>query len=274
MNDQGQYLGRFAPSPTGELHFGSLVAAMASYCDAKHNLGEWLLRIDDIDPPREANGATQSIINTLKAFGFAWDREVLLQSTRSGAYRAALNTLSQHQLLYCCTCSRRDLSGSQHYPRHCLPDSLATAQATVMERLTQSATDTSVRLHIRDAADDPVLLRKDGLFAYALACAIDDADGITHVVRGADLLNATSHQVAVMRALGVKPPQYTHIPIATDSQGQKLSKQTQATVLDPQNAIALLTESWAFLGQESFAFNTIGEFWDAAISRWQINKLT
>ena len=292
MNNSGQYLGRFAPSPTGELHFGSLVAAMASYCDAKHNHGKWLVRIDDIDPPREVTGATDSIIDSLKALGFRWDDEVLLQSRRTHLYRAALNKLSAANLLYCCSCSRRDLADYQHYPGFCVPVSLPSAQDAVLNRLNEADAPTSVRMRIDfvvrftdqchgpieadfiNTPDDPLLFRKNGLFSYALACAVDDADGITHVVRGNDLLNTTSHQIAIMQALDMPVPQYAHIPLATDSQGHKLSKQTHAAVLDPKNAIALLAESWAHLRQDPFSFSTTGEFWNAAVSRWQLSKVS
>ncbi len=291
MNASGQYLGRFAPSPTGELHFGSLVAAMASYCDAKHNHGKWLVRIDNIDPPRELSGAIASIIESLTVFGFRWDNEIVMQADRSNVYRAALNDLSAANLLYCCSCIRRDLKAYQHYPGICVPASLASAQSDVMTRLDEGAALTSVRMrtdgivHFTDLChgpietnfnqtpDDPILLRKDGLFSYALACAVDDADGITHVVRGSDLLDTTSHQIAIMQALGKTAPQYAHIPVATGLDGQKLSKQTHAAVLDPQNAIALLGESWAHLGQDPFTFSTTGEFWNAAVSRWQLSKV-
>ncbi|MEE9335320.1 MAG: tRNA glutamyl-Q(34) synthetase GluQRS [Granulosicoccaceae bacterium] len=291
MNTSGQYLGRFAPSPSGELHFGSLVAAMASYCDAKHNHGQWLVRIDNIDPPREVSGATNSIIESLKAFGLNWDNDILMQADRSDAYRSALNTLSAANLLYCCSCIRRDLKAFQHYPGRCVPASLPSAQNDVMNRLNEGAALTSIRMRIQGTVrfidlchgpietdfnqtpDDPILVRKDGLFSYALACAIDDADGITHVVRGSDLLGTTSHQIAIMHGLGMTVPQYAHIPLATGLDGHKLSKQTHAAALDPQNAIALLGESWVHLGQDRFTFSTTGEFWNAAVSRWQLSKV-
>lgn len=264
---------------------------MASYCDAKHNHGKWLVRIDNIDPPREAPGATHAIAESLKAFGFHWDNDILLQSNRTLAYRAALNKLSAANLLYCCSCSRRDLKSFQHYPGFCVPSSLSSAQEGVQARLNEAAASTSVRMRIDfivrftdqchgpietdfiHTPDDPLLYRKDGLFSYALACAIDDAEGITHVVRGSDLLETTSHQIAIMQALDMPVPQYAHIPLATDSQGHKLSKQAHAAVLDPKNAIALLGESWAHLRQAPFSFSTTGEFWNAAVSRWQLNKV-
>ncbi len=265
---------------------------MASYCDAKHNHGKWLVRIDNIDPPRELTGATDSIIESLSAFGFVWDGNILLQSNRSDVYRAALHSLSAANLLYCCSCIRRDLKPHKHYPGFCVPTSLASAQSDVMDRLSVREASTSIRIRIKDSVrfvdlchglietnldqtpDDPILIRKDGLFSYALACAIDDADGITHVIRGSDLLDTTSHQIAIMQALNMAPPQYAHIPLATGLDGHKLSKQTHAAVLDPQNALALLGESWAHLGQDPFTFSTIGEFWNAAISRWQLNKVS
>jgi glutamyl-Q tRNA(Asp) synthetase len=263
---------------------------MASYCDARHNQGQWLLRIDDIDPPREAEGATRNIIKTLKAFGFLWDEEILFQSNHTVSYQTALQQLSTNHLLYCCTCTRAKLAGMKHYPGYCLPAQLAKAQTDVLDRLQRQADDSCLRLHIDSAVeftdrlhgpittqfnhtpDDPVLYRKDGLYSYTLACAIDDADGITHVVRGSDLIGTTAHQVALMQALDLPHPIYAHIPVATNALGQKLSKQTQAAVLDIQNAIALLGEAWLFLGQAPFRFSSIGEFWNEAIALWQIEK--
>ena len=180
----------------------------------------------------------------------------------------------------------------QHYPGFCVPSSLSLAQDDVQNRLKLTDAPTSIRLRINNTArftdqfygsidndfsktpDDPVLYRKNGLFSYALACAVDDADGITHVVRGSDLLSTTSHQVAIMQALELPVPHYAHIPLATDSSGIKLSKQTHAAVLDSQNAIALLGESWAHLRQEPFSFSTTDEFWNAAVLRWQLDKVS
>ncbi len=292
MTKTGHYRGRFAPSPTGELHFGSLVAAMASYCDARHNHGEWLLRIDDIDPPREAPGATSRIISTLEAFGFEWDDDIRFQANRTVQYQTALQQLNANHRLYCCTCTRAELAGLKHYPGTCLPKQLAQVEQEVDHRLQQQSEESCVRVHI-DAcveftdrlhgpvtthfdrmANDPVLYRKDGLFSYTLACAVDDANGITHVVRGSDLLGTTAHQIALMQALSLTHPIYAHIRVATNAQGQKLSKQTQAAVLDTRNAIALLGDAWLFLGQAPFTFYSIGEFWNEAFALWQIEKCT
>ncbi len=254
-------VGRFAPSPTGPLHFGSLVAALASWLSARRAGGRWLLRIDDIDPPRCLPGAEQTIRTQLGALGLAWDGPVRYQSTRTAAYRAALADLERRGLLFRCACSRAQLAGQPHRGR-CAPP---PAGAPAAWRL---AVDTT-RIDFRDrvlgpvsldlaAHGDPILWRKEDLPGYPLACVVDDADqGISEVVRGADLLDATGPQILLQRLLGLPTPAYAHVPIARTANGQKLSKQNLAPALEPAAAVADLKRALAFLGEPVPAAETV-----------------
>jgi glutamyl-Q tRNA(Asp) synthetase len=228
------YRGRFAPSPTGPLHFGSLVAAVASYLDARAHGGEWLVRMEDVDKPREMAGAADSILSDLEFFGFRWDGPVMYQSQRTEAYRDALEQLKSAGVIYPCGCSRKEIEGEQ-YPGTCAnglpPGKVARAWRVRGE-------------------GDFVVLRADGFFAYQLAVVVDDAaQGITHVVRGADLLDSTPRQNHLQRLLGYPVPHYTHVPVVLAADGQKLSKQTGAAALDRGRAGILLVEALTFLGR-------------------------
>jgi glutamyl-Q tRNA(Asp) synthetase len=258
------YRGRFAPSPTGPLHFGSLVAAVASYLDARAHGGEWRVRIEDVDTTRTVPGAEAAILRALEAFGMQWDGEVIRQSERGGLHREALEKLRAEGLVYRCRCSRREiedtaLAGVEGpvYPGTCrtlrlgadvagadrvrVPDRTIAFDDRVMGRIEQDL-----------AADigDFVLRRRDGLFAYQLAVVVDDADqGVTDVVRGADLLLSTPRQVFLQERLGYATPRYLHIPAATNAEGQKLSKQTRAAPIDAGNPTVALRQALGFLGQ-------------------------
>lgn len=259
------YIGRFAPSPTGSLHFGSLIAALASYCDAKSQQGKWLLRIEDLDKPREVKGAVGSILSTLERFGFAWDGEIMFQSQRTEAYQAAFEQFRTQNLVYPCTCSRKEIadSGLAHgiegviYPKTCLTHALKK-NATPAYRIKTEDTETvfidqiqgEIKQNITKDIGDFVLLRADKIFAYQLAVVVDDAaQGITHVVRGADLLHSTARQIFLQQRLSLAQPQYAHLPIACNAQGEKLSKQTLAHPIDHKNAGKLLVKALKFLGQ-------------------------
>lgn len=238
MHSSG-YIGRFAPSPTGELHLGSLVAAVASYLDARANHGKWLVRMEDIDPPRAQPGADRLILLALEAHALHWDDSVLFQSTRSDAYREAIDFLIDSDLAYCCSCSRQELKGHPVYPGFCSKKSIGTEEAAIRIRVkpeTISFRDEVQGVQSEQMADqvgDFVVQRKDGLFAYQLAVAIDDAhQNITKVVRGYDLLSSTSRQIYIQHTLEVSSPDYCHVPILVNSEGQKLSKQNQAQALD------------------------------------------
>ena len=283
-----RYRGRFAPSPTGPLHFGSLVAAVGSYLDARAHGGEWLLRMEDVDTPRNVPGAAAGILKTLEAFGFEWDGPVLWQSRRADAYAAALERLRAAGLAYGCGCSRREIAdsatraavdGGLAYPGTCR-NSLAHGRGVRSWRLRAGSEEIafSDRVQGRQAQNierdvgDFVLLRADGLYAYQLAVAVDDEfQGISDVVRGADLIASTPRQIWLQRCLGYATPRYAHLPVATNAAGEKLSKQTRAPALRPDQAGRALALALAFLGQAvppDLARAELRDLWDWALRYW------
>jgi len=287
------YRGRFAPSPTGPLHFGSLVAAVGSYLDARSQGGEWLVRMEDIDTPRNVPGAAEGILATLAAFGFAWDGPVLWQSTRLEAYAAALDALRANGLAYPCACSRKEIADAATHPaidgglvysgkcRAGLPHGReARAWRLCVDA---SATAFSDRLqgeivqHLERDVGDFVLKRADGLFAYQLAVVVDDAcQGITDVVRGADLLASTPRQIWLQRCLGYATPRYAHLPVATNAAGEKLSKQTLAPAIRPAAAASELVRALRFLGQavpHDLERAPLAEVWQWAHAHWSFNGI-
>ena len=295
------YIGRFAPSPTGPLHFGSLVAAVASYCDAKANAGKWLVRMEDLDRPREVSGAADDILHSLEAFGFEWDDEVYYQSKRDGLYAEALNQLQKQALIYPCTCTRKEIADSSHsvgidgliYPKTCFNHAPNTSihaayRALVLdENITfLDAIQGEITQNMARDVGDFILKRADGLFAYQLAVVVDDAaQGVTHIVRGADLLNSTPRQIYLQQLLGfsnlnMSTPHYAHIPIATNHAGEKLSKQTHAEPIGISSetpsrfATHQLVDALRFLGQltpEELKNTTLAEVWRWAIANWKIS---
>jgi len=283
-----RYRGRFAPSPTGPLHFGSLVAALGSYLDARAAGGQWLVRIEDLDAPRSSRALAEDMLRTLEAFGFAWDGPVLWQSENVARYESALARLVALDLCYRCRCSRREVQDSALqgvegpvYPGTCRALALpATVPAAVRLRTTALEIAFADRLQgkvsqrlDRDVGDF-VLKRRDGLIAYQLAVVVDDAEqGITDVVRGADLLHSTPRQIWVQRQLGLATPRYLHLPVATNASGQKLSKQTLAPALDRGEVLADLGLALAFLGQLPVSARTPAQFLDAAAASWQPTRL-
>ena len=287
--ERSDYRGRFAPSPTGPLHFGSLVAAIGSYLDAKHHQGKWLVRIEDLDTPRTVSGATRDILSTLEAYGLFWDEEVIYQSRRTAAYQDAFEQLRPH--LYPCACSRKEIADSAIkrgdeliYPGTCrggLPPSKAArawrvrvddAQINFSDRLQGNITQ-----NLTSQAGDFIVKRADGLFAYQLAVVVDDAaQGITDVVRGADLLYSTPRQIYLQRLLGLPVPAYMHLPVVLNAQGEKLSKQTLAQPVEKNNAASTLFDTLVFLRQQPPAELrqcTIEEILAWAISHWQPDSL-
>jgi glutamyl-Q tRNA(Asp) synthetase len=278
-----RYRGRFAPSPTGPLHFGSLVAALASWLDARAAGGEWLVRIEDVDQTRTVPGAADEILRTLEAFGLAWDGEVAWQSRRTALYEAALERLRAGGYVYGCRCSRREIADSglmglegAIYPGTCrrlalppgpgIAERMVAAQAPVT--FVDRAMGTISQRVCRDIGDF-VVKRRDGLFAYQLAVVVDDADqGITDVVRGADLLWSTPRQILLQRALGLDTPRYLHFPVVTNAAGEKLSKQTGAQAVDPAQASGLLAHALEFLGQPAAEPGPPGEMLEAARRRF------
>jgi glutamyl-Q tRNA(Asp) synthetase len=285
------YRGRFAPSPSGLLHFGSLIAALASFLDARSftnqdgEHGKWLIRIEDIDPPRERQGASSAILKTLEAFGLHWDETVLYQSEQSQYYREILASLSQHQLSYYCQCTRGQIKASggiySGYCRnkHHQPQNSATR--LINQYGLNKFNDTFQGDVFCDQAlanEDFIIHRKDGLFAYQLAVVADDiAQNITHVVRGCDLLEPTARQLTLFKTLNdsflkCTTPQYGHVPLAVTSEGYKLSKQNKAPSIDNANPQPALIAALTFLGQspEAHLVNTSVETiiqW--AIKHWQ-----
>ena len=256
--ERGFYRGRFAPSPTGDLHFGSLVAALASWLRARQQGGQWLLRVEDIDPPREVAGSSQSILVALEALGLLADAPTLYQSTREDAYAAALRYLQDDGLAFPCWCSRADLeaAGALHRDGRCI--SLPQEDRAPAWRLHAPDSDITFddglqglqRQNVRTAVGDFVLKRADGLWSYQLACVVDDAyQGITEVVRGHDLLDSTPRQILLQRLLGLPTPTYLHLPLAADAEGNKLSKSSGAGAVDAHYPRKALTGALHFLGQ-------------------------
>lgn len=284
------YVGRFAPSPTGALHFGSLIAATASFLDARHHGGRWLLRIEDVDAQRNVPGAAEGIINALRRLGFIWDGEIVWQSHRVAHYADALDQLRQQGDVYPCCCSRREMAdsalardGSRIYPGTCrngLPAGRAArawrvrAQGTVafVDRVQGPQAD-----DLETAFGDFVVLRADGQFAYQLAVVIDDADaGVTHVVRGADLLDSTGRQIHLQRRLGLATPCYLHVPVVVNAAGEKLSKQTLATAIDAYPPAQLLLAALRFLGQNPPDMLTNAQpatILDWAVAHWSVSSI-
>ncbi|WP_114239392.1 tRNA glutamyl-Q(34) synthetase GluQRS [Dyella sp. C9] len=249
------YRGRFAPSPTGHLHFGSLVAAVGSWLCARHAGGAWLLRVEDIDPPREMPGSAESILAALPAFGLHADAPVLFQSRRIAAYDEAFEQLRAADLVFPCWCSRNDLAGGLHLDGHCLaapqPERAPAWRLRVPDEIIafDDALQGPQAQNLRHTAGDFVIRRVEGYYAYQLACVVDDAyQGITQVVRGNDLLDSTPRQIFLQHCLGLPTPGYLHLPLALDEGGRKLSKSEQAHPVDPTQPLPALRQALAFLG--------------------------
>ncbi|MEJ7746487.1 MAG: tRNA glutamyl-Q(34) synthetase GluQRS [Luteimonas sp.] len=248
--------GRFAPSPTGPLHYGSLLAAFGSWLMARHAGGEWLIRIEDLDPPRAVAGALAHQLATLHAFGLRSDGPVLRQSERGPLYQSALDRLLANGDAFECHCSRSDLAGDHGAHRRCVA-STRRSNPAIRLRVRDGAMvefDDAIRGRYRqDVAQqvgDFVLRRADGLWAYQLAVVVDDAaQDITEVVRGADLLDSTPRQILLQRALGLPTPRYAHLPLVTDEQRRKLSKSSAAAPVDVFDPSSALRMAWAALGQ-------------------------
>ncbi len=285
------YRGRFAPSPTGPLHFGSLVAAAGSFLEARTRGGEWLLRMEDVDTPRCSRAAADEILRTLEACGLAWDGEVVWQSRRSDLYAAALERLKAAGRVFACACTRRELADSA-----IAPDGAAIYPGTCRQGLAADRPARAWRLRVGNAcvsfddaiqsrivsdlageAGDFILLRADGLFAYQLAVVVDDAaTGITHVVRGADLLASTARQIFLQQCLGLPTPCYVHLPVAVNAAGEKLSKQTRAAAVDAARPGPALFAALEFLGQRpppELSGAGATELWAWAMSHWRLDRV-
>ncbi|MBE7423653.1 MAG: tRNA glutamyl-Q(34) synthetase GluQRS [Zoogloeaceae bacterium] len=293
LKDAGarRYRGRFAPSPTGPLHFGSLVAALGSCLDARAAGGEWLLRMEDVDEPRTMPGAAAAILDTLERFGFSWDGELAWQSRRKPRYRAAFERLRLAGETFACACTRREVAdsflgagGAPRYPGTCR-NGLPTGREgrawrfrvdpgeVCFEDLLQGRICQDLAAEVGDF----VLLRADGLFAYQLAVVVDDAEqGITHVVRGADLIDSTPRQIALQERLGLPRPVYLHLPAAVNAAGEKLSKQTRAKAIGDVRPQAALAGALEFLGQQppdGMADGDLDSLWRWAIMHWSRDRL-
>jgi glutamyl-Q tRNA(Asp) synthetase len=277
------YCGRFAPSPTGPLHFGSLIAALGSYLQAKHQGGRWLIRIEDLDNPRNQPCAMQSILRSLQRFGLTADGEILLQSARVGSYREALATLHARGLTFGCTCSRQEVGDSVYsgtcregVPRGRQPRSIRVR----VDADTVSFTDAVQGRYEQDLKRDVgdfVVLRADNIVAYHLAVVVDDAlQGVTEVVRGADLLDSTPRQIYLQHLLGLTTPRYMHLPMAVGADGRKLSKQNDAPPIDESNPAGTLWQALRFLGQEpeeALRRASVGRILDWAVVHWSLAKV-
>jgi glutamyl-Q tRNA(Asp) synthetase len=285
------YRGRFAPSPTGSLHFGSLVAAVGSYLDAKHHQGKWLVRIEDLDTPRTVKGAADEILSTLQAYGLHWDEDIIYQSQRTAAYAEAFQRLKKIGAVYPCACSRKEIADSALqrgdelvYPGTCRN---GIAQNKTARAWRVRVNDTSIEFtdriqmnitqNLATEVGDFVVRRADGLFAYQLAVVVDDADqGITDVVRGADLLYSTPRQIYLQRLLGLPTPANMHLPVAVNAQGEKLSKQTLAQPVEKNTAASTLFDALVFLRQQPPAelrLNTTEQILAWAIANWHPDSL-
>ena len=282
------YVGRFAPSPSGPLHLGSAVAAVASYVDARAHGGQWLLRIEDLDTPRVVSGATEIILHQLNALGMSWDGEVLHQSRRLGFYQSAFDALLSLNYVYPCGCTRREiadsvlsvqaaqLSGERPYPgtcRHGLPE--GRQGLSWRFRVPEGVVAFKDRWlgpvvqDVSQAVGDFVIKRADGVWAYQLAVVIDDAaQGVTDIVRGEDLLSSTARQQILATTLGYSVPSVLHVPLAIDNSGLKLSKQNNAAALDLTQPLKILQKSWELLGFERLKVINIEDFWAQATSVW------
>ncbi|MEX2132352.1 MAG: tRNA glutamyl-Q(34) synthetase GluQRS [Pseudohongiellaceae bacterium] len=283
--DSSGYTGRFAPSPSGPLHFGSLLAAVASYLDARSQRGRWLMRMEDLDPEREPPGTDKLILQQLQDFGLCWDGEVIYQSSRLSAYAEAFRQLDSRGLCYRCDCSRQRIKAlGSVYDRHCrnrsLPDDSDAAirlrtddRKIEFEDLIQGPQSQQ----IAQQTGDFIIRRRDGLFAYQLAVVVDDAmQDITHVVRGWDLLESTPRQIYLQRLLGYRTPVYAHVPIITNESGQKLSKQHFAEPLDAAHRDKLLTRCLHFLGLQpgpEISRLSVAEQLRWATGRWHIQAV-
>jgi len=283
------YRGRFAPSPTGNPHLGTLIAAVASYLQARVNKGEWLLRIEDVDTTRRVAGADDAMLRTLDKFGFEWDAEVIWQSKRSLVYQQALEQLNAADLIFPCTCSRKLLAQtaveqSGIYPGTCRAQQLPFPhEHAIRVRVPdisvgfEDAIFGEYQQSLASECGDFVIKRRDGLFAYQLAVVVDDAEqGVTEIVRGADLLDSTPRQIFLQQCLDYAQPDYLHLPLVLDHEGRKLSKSEGAAELNPERPVKSIYAALKHLGQQppaELARAGIVDIWQWAVENWNISKI-
>lgn len=280
-----RYTGRFAPTPSGYLHFGSLVAAVASYLDARAVGGRWLVRMEDLDPPREMPGAQDAILQTLERYGFEWDGPVEKQSDRHEAYAAVVEQWLRSGLAYACTCSRKQLEGSHGiYPGTCRDaqhdwhgDVAIRIRVPELEYAFVDRVQGEFRQHLGREVGDFIIRRRDGLFAYQLAVVLDDAwQGVTDIVRGADLLDNTPRQLYLQELLGVAQPRYLHVPLIIQPDGNKLGKTYRSPPLPAEQATPLLVRAMRALGQsvpDELVRGTPGEVLAWGVAHWDAARI-
>ena len=284
MTNTNQYVGRFAPSPSGPLHFGSLIAALGSYLQAKSQQGKWIVRIEDLDPPREMQGAADDILRTLEAFGFMWDGNIIYQSLRLDAYQAQIETWLAQGNAYYCQCSRKDIKQTGgYYPGTCRTLNQRHSNGAVRLQVDTPITHFDDLLHghielpFALAREDFIIRRRDGLFAYNLAVVLDDIEqGITEVVRGADLIEPTGRQIGLYRQLGHPEVSYLHLPLAITDNGNKLSKQNHAPAIDKHNPRPALMAALRFLGLSpptELVTESVEQILQWGITHWQLKQL-
>jgi glutamyl-Q tRNA(Asp) synthetase len=275
-------VGRFAPTPSGDLHLGSLYTAVASYLDARAHDGRWLVRIEDLDRPREVAGSASSILKTLEAFGFEWDGEVVRQFERRESYDEALRSLKARNLIFACSCSRSQLEDELRYPGTCRAGTAApeTQTATRLridagQVIFSDRIQGTYRQDVSAAVGDIILKRRDQIIAYVLGVVVDDAaQGITHIVRGADLLDNTPRQILLQRLLGAPQPSYAHVPVLTEKDGSKLAKSRRSVTLSADSPLPQLLAVFSLLGLEApgeLVSAPIATAWEWAFGQWDLN---
>ncbi|MDA3502576.1 tRNA glutamyl-Q(34) synthetase GluQRS [Acinetobacter sp. AOR34_HL] len=274
------YIGRFAPSPTGPLHFGSLLTAVASYCDAKANHGKWLVRIEDTDIPRIYPNSETHILSCIDAFEFEPDAEIIFQKDRLAIYEQVIDQLKQQHAIYACQCTRKMLGSNHIYAGTCRDLNLDFAEQAIRLKVDDLLICFEDRLqgrqcsNLKDDLGDFVLKRRDGIISYQLAVVVDDyLQGITHVVRGADLLDNTARQIWLGSILNYPSLSYMHLPLAMNGQGQKLSKQNLAQALDVSKASELLQQALLALGQPNVELNKPRIMLQQAVQQWDVNLI-
>jgi glutamyl-Q tRNA(Asp) synthetase len=281
---QSDYVGRFAPSPTGDLHFGSLYTAAASFLDARAHGGRWLVRMEDVDRTREIAGAATRILETLELFGFEWDGEVMRQSERDAEYAQALALLASRDLTFECSCSRLMLADEERYPGHCRRHGAKPGAATAI-RLKVDPREIEFtdriqgvfRQNVSEVVGDLILRRRDRLFSYLLAVVVDDAaQGVTHVVRGADLLDNTPRQIYLQESLGLPTPHYAHVPLLIEASGEKLAKSARSVGIAGERAMSQLLHIFTLLGlnpPSALGDAGIEAAWTWARTVWSLSRV-
>lgn len=275
-----RYSGRFAPSPTGPLHFGSLITAVASYCEAKSQRGRWIVRVEDTDIPRIYPGSEQHILSSLNAFGFEWDAEIIFQKDRLDLYESVIKQLKQRNLVYACQCTRKMLGSNHIYVGTCRELNLLFDQQAIRVKVSDQNICFQDQLqgeHCSNLAidlGDFVLKRRDGIINYQLAVVVDDyLQGITHVVRGSDLLDNTQRQIWLGQLLSYPALEYMHLPLAMNKDGTKLSKQNLALALDIERAPELLLKAIMALGQKTVDLDTTDRMLVQAVAQWDRTRI-